>query len=215
MARGYWDEVDRAKVATPKTVRERRDRLLRLISDHTPMLGQRVQYKLRPSGLRSLSEPLPETPTGWHLMSFYQPPSQSNLKEVEELIAFASGQGLILDDRGLTLTFNGHSHLEQIKTSPQTSLQAFVAMWFSGEVASAYDHGIEPAIRQAGYKVMRIDRKEHNNKIDDEIIAEIRRSRFLVADFTCGVTGEGDGFITIPRGGVIGNARLAKREATC
>ena len=31
---------------------------------------------------------------------------------------------------------------------------------------------------------VRIDQKERLNKIDDEIIAEIRRSRFLVADFT-------------------------------
>jgi nucleoside 2-deoxyribosyltransferase len=27
--------------------------------------------------------------------------------------------------------------------------------------------------------------KDHINKVDDEIIAEIRRSRFLIADFTC------------------------------
>jgi len=31
---------------------------------------------------------------------------------------------------------------------------------------------------------MRIDRKEHANKICDEIVAEIRRSPFLVADYT-------------------------------
>jgi hypothetical protein len=31
---------------------------------------------------------------------------------------------------------------------------------------------------------MLISNKEHANKIDDEIIAEIRRSAFLVADFT-------------------------------
>ena len=31
---------------------------------------------------------------------------------------------------------------------------------------------------------MRMDLKEHNQKICDAIIAEIRRSRFLVADFT-------------------------------
>jgi hypothetical protein len=35
-----------------------------------------------------------------------------------------------------------------------------------------------PAIRDSGYEPMRIDRKEHINKIDDEIIAEIRRSCF-------------------------------------
>jgi hypothetical protein len=31
---------------------------------------------------------------------------------------------------------------------------------------------------------LRVDRVEHVGKIDDEIIAQIRRSRFLVADFT-------------------------------
>ena len=36
---------------------------------------------------------------------------------------------------------------------------------------------------------MRIDRKEYLNKIDDEIIAEIRRSKFLIADFTEGDSG--------------------------
>jgi hypothetical protein len=31
-----------------------------------------------------------------------------------------------------------------------------------------------------------VDQQHHHlNKVDDEIIAEIRRSRFLVADFTC------------------------------
>jgi nucleoside 2-deoxyribosyltransferase len=47
-----------------------------------------------------------------------------------------------------------------------------------------YEEGIEPAIRLAGFAPMLISNKEHANKIDDEIIAEIRRSAFLVADFT-------------------------------
>ena len=34
------------------------------------------------------------------------------------------------------------------------------------------------------YRPIRIDKAEFNDRIDDEIIAEIRRSRFLVADFT-------------------------------
>ena len=37
----------------------------------------------------------------------------------------------------------------------------------------------------SGYRSVPIDNKEHINKIDDEIIAEVRRSKFLVADFTC------------------------------
>ena len=60
----------------------------------------------------------------------------------------------------------------------------FVAMWFSEETQAAYSHGIERAISDAGFKPVRIDRKEHNNEIPDEIIAEIRNSEFVVADFT-------------------------------
>ena len=64
-----------------------------------------------------------------------------------------------------------------------------------------YEQGIKPAIEAAGYTSMRIDKKEHSNKIDDEIIAEIRRSRFLVADFTHGDNGA--------RGGVYYEAGFA------
>src|SRR5207248_9602760 len=44
--------------------------------------------------------------------------------------------------------------------------------------------GLYHGIREAGYKPFRVDRHDHVNRIDDEIIAQIRRSRFLVADFT-------------------------------
>jgi hypothetical protein len=65
------------------------------------------------------------------------------------------------------------------------SSQAFVAMWFNTQMDDAYVNGLLPAITRSGYKSVRIDKKEHNNKIDDEIVAEIRKSRFLIADFTC------------------------------
>lgn len=62
--------------------------------------------------------------------------------------------------------------------------QAFVAMWFDKTMDNFFFNGIQPAIEHDGTKCIRIDFKEHNNKICDEIIAEIRRSRYLVADFT-------------------------------
>ena len=46
------------------------------------------------------------------------------------------------------------------------------------------DKYIFPAIEQTGFKPIRIDNKEHNNDINDEIIGEIRSSKFIVADFT-------------------------------
>ncbi len=57
-------------------------------------------------------------------------------------------------------------------------------MWFDESMDNIYENAIKPAIEEAGYEPYRIDKREHNNKIDDEIIAEIRRSRFIVADFT-------------------------------
>lgn len=88
------------------------------------------------------------------------------------------------------------SELETVESS-----NAFVAMWFADEMKSAYEAGIAPAIERWGYTAIRIDRREHNNKIDDEIISEIRRSRFVVADFSCGPDG--------PRGGVYYEAGFA------
>ena len=61
---------------------------------------------------------------------------------------------------------------------------AFVAMWFSEEVQALFVSVIDPAIRDAGFEPLRIDGKEHNNKIDDEIVASIRSARFVVADYT-------------------------------
>ena len=99
------------------------------------------------------------------------------------------------------LTVGGYIHLEELDSKVIVSSQAFVAMWFDKSMDGAFEKGIHPAIKDAGYNPFRIDEKEHLNKIDDQIIAEIRRSRFIVADFTHG--GEG------PRGGVYYEAGFA------
>ena len=52
-----------------------------------------------------------------------------------------------------------------------------------------YDDFIAPAIMQAGFEPVRIDRTLHNNKIDDEILVQIRKSKFLVCDLTYGNLG--------------------------
>lgn len=81
------------------------------------------------------------------------------------------------------VTMEGYERLTDTATTPD-SAQAFVAMWFDQSMDAAFTDGIAPAVRDAGYVPYRIDREEHLNKIDDEIIAQIRRSRFLIADFT-------------------------------
>ena len=99
-----------------------------------------------------------------------------------------------------TVTMAGYRRLAEQATDVDAR-QAFVAMWFDDSVNEAYDNGIRPAVEAAGYSPLRIDLKPDADKIDDEIIAEIRRSRFLVADFTHGDQGA--------RGGVYFEAGFA------
>jgi hypothetical protein len=82
------------------------------------------------------------------------------------------------------VTPSGHVYADELGVRNRDSLQAFVAMWFDTSMGDAYQAGFERAISTAGYRAMRIDKHEHANRIDDEIIAQIRRSRFMVADFT-------------------------------
>jgi hypothetical protein len=78
----------------------------------------------------------------------------------------------------------GFRLLEEERQGNIESAIGFCAMWFSAEVQLLWTEAIEPAIARAGYEPKRIDTHEHTNRIDDEIIAMIRRSRFVVADFT-------------------------------
>jgi len=57
-------------------------------------------------------------------------------------------------------------------------------MWFDPSMDKAWSDGISPGIERSGYNPLRIDARQHVNKICDEIIAEVRRSRFVVADYT-------------------------------
>lgn len=115
----------------------------------------------------------------------------SNMEELEELFRLLKETGyvegeLFLGGTGMFRpTARGWEELDKLRQPRSDSSQAFVAMWFSDETTDAYAKGIAPALSDTGYRAMRIDKKEHNNRIDDEIIAEIRRSRFVIADFTC------------------------------
>jgi hypothetical protein len=109
------------------------------------------------------------------------------------------------------LTGAGFVRLEDAERASPDTTQAFIAMWFGKDMEIAYTTGFDPAVREAGFTPMRIDRKEHANKIDDEIIMEIRRSRFIVADFTCPLIEDKNGVSHADaRGGVYYEAGFAQ-----
>jgi len=66
-----------------------------------------------------------------------------------------------------------------------SSREAFVAMSFQTDMLPFFVEGMKPAVEADGVtKCVRIDGVQHNNKICDEIVAAIRRCRFVAADFT-------------------------------
>lgn len=78
----------------------------------------------------------------------------------------------------------GYAYLDHLRLGQGEGIQGFCAMWFNDAVSLVWTDAIAPAISAAGYRPIRIDEINHNNRIDDEILAQIRRSRFVVADFT-------------------------------
>lgn len=116
-----------------------------------------------------------------------------NLKEVIYIVNRYSKEnkhlidGVGMDTNGLaafSITPDGWAYIESLKDINPESQIGFVAMWFDDSVREVYENGISKGIEQAGYEPLRIDFKEHNNRIDDEIIATIKRCKFLVADLT-------------------------------
>ncbi|MEX0645188.1 MAG: hypothetical protein WD076_07750 [Parvularculaceae bacterium] len=197
----------------PQPVHERADRLLTLIEKTTPTIGQNFKFAKR--RLDSQAQTWVEDDS----LSIMKAWSESvDYPEIIYLVEFLDQLGLIsskVKRRGqhsqgpfknkedyfeYQITAEGYAHLAKLEARAVISEQAFVAMWFDDAMNEASRH-IERAIVDAGYRPLRIDRKDHNNKIDDEIIAEIRRSRFLVADFTQGKNGA--------RGGVYYEAGFA------
>jgi nucleoside 2-deoxyribosyltransferase len=92
--------------------------------------------------------------------------------------------GYLVERGPAALSAEGWKLAEELTRETSQSDQAFVAMWFHDDLRDAYVSGYEPALRACGYNPYRVDLAPHNNKIDDEIVANIRKSALLVADLT-------------------------------
>ena len=182
--------ISYVKSNRPLPVHERAERLLRFLATQPDIVGTDAGELLYTPGAYAWSE------------SLY--PS-----ELDYFVHYLVDRGWLTGERLpdgeagyhlLAVAVDGHARIADLGTIID-SAQAFVAMWFDQSTDEAFELGIRPAIEEAGYKPLRIDRKPDVDKIDDEIIAEIRRSRFLVADMTHGDRGA--------RGGVYYEAGFA------
>ena len=84
----------------------------------------------------------------------------------------------------VSLSVKGWEMLATGRMENVESNQAFIAMWFDAKMNNAFMNGIKPLKEETGFEMLRIDMNQFNGKICDEIVANIRRSRFLIADVT-------------------------------
>lgn len=178
-------------------VHERANRLLRLCSQETHLVGDNIVFSFREGEWRT------HEPT---LMALAWSESE-RVSEVEYLIEYLEKNGWLQCRRdtgrqriACAVTVDGYTEIARQPATAESD-QAFVAMWFDDSMKDAYWQGIEPAIRAAGYEPVLISNVEHTGLIDDAIIAAIRKAKFVIADLTQGDDGA--------RGGVYYEAGFA------
>jgi len=111
----------------------------------------------------------------------------ADVNDVMYLVRTLAGDGL-MDSSGVgglcEILPRGYMKLDELRGSQSASVQGFIAMWFDKALNEIFEKGFQVGVLNSGYNPIRIDRTEHVNRIDDEIIRQINASRFLIADFT-------------------------------
>ncbi len=119
----------------------------------------------------------------WYVYAYNLASALWMLQQLEKL-DYIEFKEKFLNEILFSITAKGWFKISEInKNINKDSNQAFIAMWFDDSMSSYYG-SIKAAIEQNNNEYLRIDALQHNNKICDEIIAEIRRSKYLIADFT-------------------------------
>lgn len=171
----YSEDLEALRNLQSPTIAERANKLLAAFNKETDFIGEYVEVSH-----------VEEKSAKWVAYSW-----SKNVAEMRYLFLtyMVSTKGWMINSaHGTSLLLHiapqGYDHLEGMRLRGADRVSGFCAMWFSPEVKPLWTGAIKPAINAAGYNAIRIDGVEHNNKIDDEILANIRASRFVVADFT-------------------------------
>lgn len=146
----------------PTSAKDKFEKLLNYLNNKTKYFGQKIEVKLDEYAI-CYGENREELRA-----------IMNSLIEAEQIKS-----GEIDNVSFVSLTFKGLNNSEKVETN-----QCFVAMWFTEEMDTIFNTSILPAVKDAGYEAIIIKNVEHNNNINDEIIKEIKRSKFLIADFT-------------------------------
>jgi hypothetical protein len=168
---GFYNETVQNLIKMyPENINDRIDRSLINLSRLCSFTGEKIEFKPK------------------YELLFY--PDSTNDQAFNFMYNIAIDQGYITSEESLhginaiKITAKGWNRIFELKKEINNdSKQGFIAMWFNHEVDKAHE-SIARAVEKSGYLPKRIDNHESNKKICDEIISEIRKSKFIVCDFT-------------------------------
>jgi len=178
-----WSEDLTERVAKSKllSTSKRLERFFLYCLDFKKRLGDKAFYSY---ALRSLGA-LEITSEDMTLMAYCEFLDEAELNAFSRFL-HSSGY---LDDN--ELTYKAFERIDELSNNNANSNQAFVAMWFDRKMDDVYVNGIQPAIEGENFKPVRIDKEHHTKNIIDFMIGEIKRSKFIVADFTSMILKDG------------------------
>lgn len=154
--------IKTAEINAPATVLEKRDRLLQYYNSLSDYYGHLLDITENDLGVAYCK----------------------NQIEFDRLVQFLYSAAFFSGKPAPFLTIDAYNYLEDLKKTVD-SKQCFVAMNFDDNLESLYKNSIQSAIEDSQkYKAYRVDKVAHNDLINNKIIAEIRKSKFLVAEFT-------------------------------
>lgn len=166
---------------SPKTLLDKIDNTLAYIANKTNYFGQRLDIN---------------SETVYRELFCVDKQELSNIFETLKRYNYISYNGLPHSGNIFQawIKMDGLRYYENNLRQKQRNHQGFVAMWFNDktdpenhkpDMGNVYTKAIKPAIENEDrFNAVRIDCVEYCNDINDEMIAQIRKSKFMVADLT-------------------------------
>ncbi len=169
-----WGQLESLLSRKYPSVGERAEKLLLAIERQCASIDDQIQVPLQSDG-------------NWDLQAYSWSADRDEVLYLLNEYLVGEKKWLVLISQipnTYVISPRGHDHLDELRRIDIDSVQGFCAMWFDSSMNVVWKDAIAPAIIAAGYEPVRVDKIEHSNRIDDEILAQLRRSRFVVADFT-------------------------------
>ena len=141
-----------------------------------------------PISLQNVDVRMMDNPTPWlYALSYCSTPSAFHelLESLNNSKDIVIGRDYTGGQCDVKVTKAGRTRIKKInnKTPNRNSTTAFIAMWMHSSI-NYVKESIKTAIKNAGYKPLRIDDIKDDDKIDNKILSLIEKSKFIVCDIT-------------------------------